>query len=198
MSALEQMYQQVILDHARSPHGRGLVVDDAPASGGNAGNAGAATHAAWHGGTCGTSHQVNPTCGDEVTLRVDLDNDVANPRIVRVSWDGQGCSISQASLSVMTDLVSGESLDRVDHVAGLFRELMGSRGKGLGDEAQDELGDAAAFTGVSQFPARIKCALLGWAALKDATVGALAARGSAGRVQTAGTAAETGDMAEQR
>jgi nitrogen fixation NifU-like protein len=158
MSQLEQMYQQVILDHAKHPHGRGLVV-------------------AADGVASGESHQVNPTCGDEVTLRVAVAPGADGKAVVQgVSWEGQGCSISQASTSVMTELVTGRSLAEVAHLDGVFHELMGSRGKGLDDDALDELGDGAAFTGVSQYPARIKCALLGWAALKDslARSGALA------------------------
>ncbi len=156
MSTLEQMYQQVILDHAKRPVGRGLV-DVASAEG----------HLA------GESHQVNPTCGDEVTLRVDV---TPEGTVAGVSWEGQGCSISQASVSVMTSLVEGVPLAEVARLDGLFHDLMSSRGKGLDDVAEDSLGDATAFTGVSQYPARIKCALLGWAALKDslARSGALA------------------------
>jgi nitrogen fixation protein NifU and related proteins len=178
MSSLEQMYQQVILDHAKNPHGRGLVeVAD--------------------GGAHGQSHQVNPTCGDEVTLRVEFagaagaasDGAVApEPTISRVSWEGQGCSISQASLSVLTDLVTGRPVAEAEHLGEAFRALMASRGKGLDDAAEDELGDATVFTGVSQYPARIKCALLGWAALRDSLVtsGALdqtAAAGAAGTTE---------------
>jgi len=154
VSSLEQMYQQVILDHAKRPHGRGLV--EAPA-----------------GHQVGESHQVNPTCGDEVTLRVDVDGGT----VAGVSWEGQGCSISQASASVMTELVTGRDLAEVARIDAVFHDLMASRGKGLeDDDALDALGDATAFTGVSQYPARIKCALLGWAALKDSLVrsGALA------------------------
>ncbi|GAA1870247.1 Fe-S cluster assembly sulfur transfer protein SufU [Myceligenerans crystallogenes] len=151
MSSLEQMYQQVILDHAKRPVGRGLVaVIDEHLS--------------------GESHQVNPTCGDEVTLRVDVvpAKDGAPARIGGVSWEGQGCSISQASVSVLTDLVSDQPLAEVARLDALFHDLMNSRGKGLDDDAaEDDLGDATAFTGVSKYPARIKCALLGWAALKD-------------------------------
>ncbi|ROS74314.1 Fe-S cluster assembly sulfur transfer protein SufU [Cellulomonas sp. PhB143] len=157
MSSLEQMYQQVILDHAKAPQGKGLVET-------------AAGHVA------GESHQVNPTCGDEVTLRVEV-ADVAGadgssvPTVTGVSWEGQGCSISQASISVLHDLVSGRPVIEVERTGEVFRELMGSRGKGLDDaDAEEELGDAVAFTGVAQYPARIKCALLGWAALKDSLV----------------------------
>lgn len=145
MSSMEQLYQQVILDHARSPHGRGLAAA---------------------GPGAGESHQVNPTCGDEVTLRVE----VADGRVAALSWEGEGCSISQASVSVLHDLVTGTPLDEVDALAAEFRELMGSRGAGLAADVEDRLGDATAFTGVAKYPARIKCALLGWAALQDALI----------------------------
>ncbi|GIJ00218.1 nitrogen fixation NifU-like protein [Sediminihabitans luteus] len=157
MSSLEQMYQQVILDHAKRPHGKGLVD---PADG--------TAH--------GESHQVNPTCGDEVTLRVEVadvvpaDGGPAVPTVTGLSWDGQGCSISQASISVLTDLVVGQPVAEGERLGELFRELMGSRGKGLDESTEDLLGDATVFTGVSQYPARIKCALLGWAALRDSLV----------------------------
>ena len=146
---MEQLYQQVILDHARAPHGRGLV--PAPT-----------------GAVAAESHQVNPTCGDEVTLRVALGTAGSVPVVDAVSWEGQGCSISQASVSVLTDLVTGEDLHGVDEISETFRALMHARGAGLDDEREDALGDATAFTGVAKYPARIKCALLGWAALKDA------------------------------
>jgi len=159
-TALEQMYQQVILDHSKFPHGRGL-----PAEGGAV-----AVASAPHPG-CGISHQVNPTCGDEITLRVDVDRSGAVPVVTDVRWEGQGCSISQASASVLHDLVVGEDLPTVDRLAASFRALMGSRGVGLGDDdAEEALGDAVAFTGVSRFSARVKCALLGWAALADALI----------------------------
>lgn len=158
---MEQLYQQVILDHAKFPHGRGL-----PEGSGGA----VALATAPHPG-CGISHQVNPTCGDEITLRVDVDRSGAVPVVEDVRWEGQGCSISQASASVLRDLVVGEDLATVDGLAASFRELMNSRGAGLADdEAADALGDALAFTGVAKYPARIKCALLGWAALADALI----------------------------
>ncbi|MFI2751823.1 Fe-S cluster assembly sulfur transfer protein SufU [Cellulomonas sp. P22] len=147
--SMEQLYQQVILDHARAPHGKGLVD---------------AAHVA------AESHQVNPTCGDEVTLRVELDTDGPVPRVREISWEGQGCSISQASISVLHDLVTGVELTEADSLGATFRALMGSRGAGLDDDAEDSLGDATAFTGVAKYPARIKCALLGWAALQDALI----------------------------
>jgi nitrogen fixation NifU-like protein len=149
-SSMEQLYQQVILDHARAPHGRGLVPAPVDA-------------------VAGESHQVNPTCGDEVTLRVTLTPVPEGAAVVdAVTWEGQGCSISQASVSVLTDLVTGADLRTVDELSETFRLLMHARGAGLDDEQEDTLGDATAFTGVAKYPARIKCALLGWAALKDA------------------------------
>jgi nitrogen fixation NifU-like protein len=144
MSDLEQMYQQVILDHARARHGSGLVVLDASA--------------------VGESHQVNPTCGDEITLRVALDGDT----LASVSWEGQGCSISQASASILTELMAGADLHKADETMEAFMALMHHRGELLGDERDDLLDDATAFVGVGKYPARIKCALLSWVALRDA------------------------------
>ena len=149
---LQSMYQEIILDHYRNPHGKGLR-DPFDAE----------------------VHHVNPTCGDEVTLRVSLDT-VDGATVVRdVSYDSLGCSISQASVSVMTDLVVGHDLDEATKAYDAFLELM--RAKGETDEltADEEelLQDAVAFEGVSKYPARIKCALLGWMAWKDATARAL-------------------------
>lgn len=162
MDAMEQLYQQVILDHARAPHGRGLPAD-APGT--------TAVATVGHDACSGQSHQVNTTCGDEVTLRVDVDLSGEHPVVRDVRWEGSGCSISQASISVLHDLVTGADLETVGAVSTTFRALLGTRGAGLDDEAaEDLLGDANAFTGVGKFPARIKCALLGWAALTDALI----------------------------
>lgn len=155
-SSMEALYQQVILDHSKRPKGKGLIEASGP--------------------LMGESHQVNPTCGDEVTMRVQFAQDATGRKTIdTVSWEGEGCSISQASLSVMTELVTGVDITEGEHLGETFRKLMQSRGKGIDDDLEDELGDATAFTGVSQFPARIKCALLGWAALRDtfATSGVL-------------------------
>jgi nitrogen fixation NifU-like protein len=136
---LQQMYQEIILDHYKRPHGRGLREPyDAE------------------------SFQVNPTCGDEVTLRVKLDGET----VADVSYDGQGCSISQASTSVLTDLVVGKSVGEAFKKMDAFVELMQSRGQLEPDE--DVLEDGIAFAGVAKYPARVKCALLGWMAFKDA------------------------------
>ncbi|WP_367137846.1 Fe-S cluster assembly sulfur transfer protein SufU [Saccharothrix sp. HUAS TT1] len=136
---LQQMYQEIILDHYKNPHGRGLR-DPFDAE----------------------SHQINPTCGDEVTLRVKL----ADGTVQDVSYDGQGCSISQASTSVLTDLVVGRPLDQAFEKMDAFVELMQGRGQVEPDE--DVLEDGIAFAGVAKYPARVKCALLGWMAFKDA------------------------------
>ncbi len=148
--AMTQLYQQVILDHARERHGYGLLAHPA-----------------------GESFQVNPTCGDEIRLRVHLDTSGPAPVIAAVSWEGMGCSISQASASVLTDLVRGVGVARADELAETFRELMNGRGRSLPQGKDEMLGDAAAFTGVAQYPARIKCALLGWMAFRDALAHAL-------------------------
>jgi len=142
---LESLYQEIILEHYRSPHHRGLrepFEAQVP--------------------------HLNPTCGDEITLRVHLNDGVVED----VSYDGQGCSISQASASVMTDLVIGKPIGDALGLHDEFLKLMQSKGELEPDE--DVLEDAIAFAGVSKYPARIKCALLAWMAWKDATVQAAA------------------------
>jgi len=146
MSDLEQLYQQVIMDHAREAHGRGLVEGLK--------------------GAVGESHQVNTTCGDELRLRVEVDGDT----VTSVSWEGTGCSISQASASVLSELVDGGSLEHAEATYEAFRALMNNRGVPLDEFHEDLLGDATAFVGVGKYPARIKCALLGWMALRDAII----------------------------
>ncbi|WP_130343200.1 Fe-S cluster assembly sulfur transfer protein SufU [Herbihabitans rhizosphaerae] len=136
---LESMYQEIILDHYKNPHGRGLREPfDAE------------------------SFQVNPTCGDEVTLRVKLDGE----KVTDVSYQAQGCSISQAATSVLTDLVVGDTVEHALSTMDSFVDLMQGRGKVEPDE--DVLEDGIAFAGVAKYPARVKCALLGWMAFKDA------------------------------
>jgi nitrogen fixation NifU-like protein len=144
---LESMYQEIILDHYRNPHHKGLR-DPYDAE----------------------VHHVNPTCGDEVTLRVRLDGD----DVADVSYDAMGCSISQASASVMADLIIGRPVKEAMETGEEFLRLMQSRGQVEPDE--DVLEDAVAFTGVSKYPARIKCALLAWMAWKDATMKATEAQ----------------------
>ena len=145
---LENMYQEVILDHYRNPHHKGLR-DPFDAQ----------------------VYHVNPTCGDEVTLRVSLKETVdGDPVVEDVSYDALGCSISQASASVMTDLVIGKPVSEAMQISDAFLELMRSRDSDADDEV---LGDAVVFAGVAKYPARIKCALLGWMAWKDATARAV-------------------------
>ena len=141
----ESIYQEIILDHYRHPHHKGLRNPfDVEV------------------------HHVNPTCGDEVTVRVH----VLDGMISDVSYDGEGCSISQASTSVMTDLVIGKPVGDALQTHEAFLALMQSRGSMEPDE--DVLEDGIAFAGVSRYPARVKCALLGWMAWKDATARAVA------------------------
>ena len=142
---LDNLYQEVILDHYKHPENKGLSTSyDAQV------------------------HHVNPSCGDEITLNLSLDGSTVSS----VSWDGVGCSISQASVSIMSSLILGKNLNQAQSILDSFVELMQSKGAGKPDEAILE--DAVAFSGVSQYPARIKCALLGWMAFKDASVQALA------------------------
>lgn len=141
MAGLEGLYQQIILDHAKERHGAG------PLEGADA-----------------EHHEYNPTCGDEITLRVKLDP--AHERIEQVAWEGDGCSISMASASVLTDLVQGRPVDDALATAEVFREMLRSKGEGEPDE--DVLGDAIAFHGVAKYVMRIKCAMLGWVALEAA------------------------------
>ena len=146
---LEAMYQEVILDHYRNPHHKGLREPFE-----------------------GEAHHVNPTCGDEVTLRVHLDGEGQGATVADVSYDAMGCSISQASASVMSDLIIGKSVKEAMAVGEEFLALMQSRGRDT-EPDEDVLEDAIAFAGVSKYPARIKCALLAWMAWKDATARAL-------------------------
>jgi nitrogen fixation NifU-like protein len=136
---LDQLYQEIILDHYKHPKGRGLREPFGA-----------------------EVHHVNPTCGDEITLRVRVEGDT----ITDVSWEGQGCSISQASASVLHELFTGHTMAEMMKAHSAFVELMGSKGQVEPDEAV--LGDAVAFAGVAKYPARVKCALLSWMALKDA------------------------------
>ncbi|GAA1057755.1 iron-sulfur cluster assembly scaffold protein NifU [Agromyces luteolus] len=141
MSNLDGLYQEIILDHAKARHG------DGPLEGADA-----------------EHHEYNPTCGDEITLRVKLDG--ARERIDAVAWQGDGCSISMASASVLTDLMAGRPVDEALGLAEEFRAMLRSKGEGVPDE--DVLGDAIAFHGVSKYVMRIKCAMLSWVALEAA------------------------------
>lgn len=146
MSGLEQLYQQIILEHSKQRSGEGLID---PADGARE----------------ATNHQFNPTCGDEINLRVALkaDADV----IDSISWEGDGCSISMAAASVLSEMAPGMTVDEFQKLVDDFREMLRSRGQIEPDE--EVLGDAAAFAGVSKFVARVKCAMLGWVAAEEAT-----------------------------
>jgi len=138
---LDQLYQEIILDHYKHPRGRGLREP--------------------YGAQ---AHQVNPTCGDEVTLRVAVRDDVLDD----ISYEGLGCSISQASASVLYELLRGRPYPDAMAVHEAFVEMVSGRGQVTGDEAV--LGDGIAFAGVARYPARVKCALLPWMAFKDAAM----------------------------
>ena len=138
---LEQMYQEVILDHYRHPHHSGLREPFGA-----------------------EVHHVNPTCGDELTLRLQLSDD--KQTVEDVSYDAQGCSISQASASMMADLIMGRPVSESLEVYDAFHHMISSRGQEEGDE--ELLDDAVALAGVSRYPARLKCALVGCLAYKDA------------------------------
>lgn len=144
---LDALYQEIILDHYKNPHGKGLRGDADDA------------HSA-------EVHHVNPTCGDEITLRVHLAQDGEESVVSDVSYDAVGCSISQASASVLHDLVVGKRLDEAMAIHGEFLTLMQGKGTVVPDE--EVLEDGIAFAGVAKFPARVKCALLSWMAWKDA------------------------------
>ena len=138
---LDNLYQEVILDHYKNPQNKKLSTNyDAQV------------------------HHVNPSCGDEIDLNITI-NDGA---VAAITWDGVGCSISQASVSILTDLLIGKSVSDAYKIFDEFVALMQSKGTITGDE--DLLEDAVALAGVSKYPARIKCALLGWMAFKDASV----------------------------
>ena len=137
---VDALYQEIILDHYKNPQHSGLREPFEA-----------------------EVHHVNPTCGDEVTLRVHLADGVVSD----VSYDAVGCSISQASTSVLAELLIGKKVDDAMAIHEQFLALM--QGKGQVEPDEDVLEDGVAFAGVAKFPARVKCALLSWMAWKDAT-----------------------------
>jgi nitrogen fixation NifU-like protein len=143
--SLDQLYQQIILDHSKTRHGSGLSRTAAP-----------------HGASTGQSHQLNPVCGDEVTMRVAVDHG----RVAQIAWDGEGCSISMASASVLSEMAEGMAVDELHEMIAAFRDVLRSRGKVQADP--EILGDAAAFEGVARYAARVKCAMISWVAAEDA------------------------------
>ncbi len=142
-SELENLYQRVIIEQSKEKHGFGLA-EHADAS----------------------SHQLNPTCGDEITLQLHLDPNKAT--VESISWEGRGCSISMASASLLSDLAVGLDLATARERIDAFREVMRSRGTLEIDE--DLFGDVVALEGVSKYIARVKCAMLSWVALEDSLV----------------------------
>jgi nitrogen fixation NifU-like protein len=162
------MYQEIILEHYRRPLHAGLREPfDAQVQ------------------------HINPTCGDEVTLRVTLKDGGGEAALADVSYEALGCSISQASASVMADMIIGKTVGEAMTISEEFLKLMQSRGEAEPDE--NVLGDAVAFEGVSKYPSRIKCALLGWMAWKDATARALGERAGTAHVVSSTGAGEDGD-----
>jgi len=159
MSSLDQLYQQIILDHAKYPHGRGLQAGEE------------------------TSYQRNPVCGDEITLALRWDapgSAGSGDQLAGIGWEGAGCSISQASASLLVTLVEERRAEGpvtssdLETAIAEFREAMRSRGTIELDE--ERFGDAGALSGVSKYVARVKCAMLAWVAAED-----LLARRAAGR-----------------
>ena len=149
--SLEQLYQQIILEHAKLRTGSGRAETAVPA-----------------GASSGQSHQLNPVCGDEITVRVA----VSDGKVAQLRWDGEGCSISMASASVLAELAEGMDVGSFTAVIGNFRDVLRSRGKLAADP--EILGDASAFEGVSKYAARVKCAMISWVAAEDALAQALA------------------------
>ena len=138
MSALDDLYQEIILDHYRSPRHRAATLEPHD------------VHV----------HHANPLCGDELDLRLKVDDG----KVAELAYDGEGCSISMASASAMAEAVLTRTLDDADDLAEAFRLMM----HGEGVKREDDLLDGVAFQGVAKFPVRVKCALLGWMALRDA------------------------------
>lgn len=141
--SLQHLYQELILEHSKRPVHAVLSAE---------------------GPHTATSHQRNPVCGDEITLRVRVSDDAAD--VAEVTWEGSGCSISQASASMLAALVDGQSREEIGTLVDGFREALRSRGSIELDE--DVYEDAAALSGVSKYTARVKCAMLAWVALEDA------------------------------
>jgi nitrogen fixation NifU-like protein len=153
------LYKELILEHSKAPHGAGLREPFAA-----------------------QVHHINTTCGDEVTLRVALTDDAGARVLSDVSYDAMGCAISMASTSMLHDLVSGRPLAEAQRAFDAMRAMLTSRGEDGGDE--ELLGDGIALSGVSRYPARVKCALLGWMALQDALTQAVDSDDAGDRTET--------------
>ena len=139
MSELESLYQDIIVDHVKRPRRQGL-----------------------HEGATVESHQLNPTCGDEVTLQLTLEGDT----VTDAAWTGRGCMVSQSSASILAEQLPGLTVAEIDERIESFRASMRSRGEIPVDE--ELLGDAVALEGAAKFVARVKCAMLAWVAAEDA------------------------------
>jgi len=139
MSELESLYQDIIVDHVKHPRRQGL-----------------------RGDATVESHQLNPTCGDEVTLQLVLEGDT----VVDAAWTGRGCMVSQSSASILAEQLPGLTVADVGERIESFRTSMRSRGEVPVDE--DLLGDAVALEGAAKYVARVKCAMLAWVAAEDA------------------------------
>jgi nitrogen fixation protein NifU and related proteins len=162
MSGLDSLYQQLILEHSKARSG-GDLAELPPAVAGTAGT--------------GQSHQLNPICGDEITLRLRVGTAGDGQAVTEIHWDGDGCAISMASASILSEMAPGMSPASLRRTIDHFRELMRSRGKLEVDE--ELLQDAAALSGVAKYPARVKCAMLAWVAAEDALRQAEASQGAA-------------------
>ena len=137
------LYQELILEHSKRPHGAGLREPFEA-----------------------EVHHVNPTCGDEVTVRVHVAGTGPDAVLEDLSYDALGCSISVASASIMAQEITGRPLRDAATTYTAVRSMLTSKGSDQGDE--DVIGDGVALSGVARYPARVKCALLGWMALEDA------------------------------
>lgn len=158
---LTSLYQALILEHYRHPRNKGELTNHTV-----------------------EAHVSNPVCGDELTLQIRLDGD----RIEEIAFEGQGCSISQASVSMMTALVKGRDRSEAIGLADLFTDMMHG---GEGASSDRSLGDLRALEGVSKFPVRIRCALLAFEALREALSGELEAGPPGGTVHNQGSRGET-------
>jgi nitrogen fixation NifU-like protein len=136
---LDTLYRQVIMDHYKNPRNRGVIEDDSL-----------------------TINMNNPTCGDRIQLTMKVENDL----VVDAKFEGEGCSISMSSASMMTQAIKGKPIDEALQMANMFSDMM--QGKDIEVDEDLDLGDIEALQGVCKFPARIKCATLAWKAMEKA------------------------------
>ncbi|MCQ6275611.1 SUF system NifU family Fe-S cluster assembly protein [Bacillus sp. V3B] len=136
---LDTLYRQVIMDHYKNPRNRGVIEDNSL-----------------------TINMNNPTCGDRIQLTMKVENDL----VVDAKFEGEGCSISMSSASMMTQVIKGKPIDEALKLAHMFSDMM--QGKDIEVDEDLDLGDIEALQGVCKFPARIKCATLAWKAMEKA------------------------------